>query len=121
MVIKELKKIRTNDSGMIMVTVLLLTVALSILTISILSINVSQVKSGRGVVDSIRARELALGAFYQYHTARTQGLGIGNSLNATTEVMSDDTGSKTYSIRLDNLGTGGSPNNTDHIDVTVNY
>jgi hypothetical protein len=69
-------KIRNNESGIILVTVLLVTIILSILAVGILSQNVSQVKTEQSVVDQIKAEYLAKGAFnYDYQKSVTGEVG----------------------------------------------
>lgn len=110
---KSLRAIRSEESGVILVTVILLTIALSIVAIGIMSITISQVKSGTSVVDTIKAEQLATGRFYQHHQAILDGV----TLAGDAETL--DT--RTFSISSTLTGGNSGPNNTNQVDITINY
>ncbi len=114
------KQLRKNNSGIIMVTVLMLTVILSVVAISVMSINVSQVTSSTDVKNNIRAKELAIGAFYQYYTQKFEGL--GTNLNGVSENINGTA----FTISIVDKATvpamgGAGPNTTDQVNITVTY
>ncbi len=81
-----------NETGIILVTVIVLTIVLSIVAVGIMSLNVSQIKTSSSVVDTVRAEELATGLFYQDYQRRIDGKDLTYS---PSSVIID---SKTYSI-----------------------
>ena len=110
----SLRKIRQDNSGVIMVTVLVLVLVMSVVAIGILGVNISQVSTSQSVVDTIKAEQLAMGAFYQYHQRRIEGL----VTNSSPIPISLD--GKTYTVGVENQGNLG-PNNANQIEVTVNF
>ena len=109
----SLKKLHQDNSGVIMITVLVLVLVLTVVAIGILGVNISQVSTSQSVVDSIKAEQLAIGAFYQYHQQQIDG----NGTTPTSETMDN----KTFSISINAAGAGSGPNNTNPIQVSVNY
>ncbi len=104
---------RNNESGVILVTVIVLTIVLSIVAIGIMSLNVSQVKTASSVVDTVRAEQLATGLFYQDYQRRVDGGG-------STLPSSIDIGGKTYTItRATDTTTG--PNGTNQVQFNITY
>ena len=108
----SLKKLRNDNSGVIMVTVLVMVLIMTVVAIGILGVNISQVSTSESVVDSIRAEQLAIGAFYQYHQRQIEG--VGNALNP--EIIDN----KTYTISM-NITAGAGLNGTDKVEVKVDY
>lgn len=109
----SLKKIRTDNSGVVMITVLVLVLVMSVVAIGVLGINISQVSTSSSVVDNIKAEQLAIGAFYQYH----QRMLDANGVAPPPEVIDG----KTYTVAIQNQGSAGTPNNVDQIEVTVGF
>lgn len=97
--------------------VLVIVLTMSVVAIGIMSFNVSQVTSSQSVVDSIKAEQLAIGAFYQYHQQVTE---TGNPTpGAPTQEILDG---KAYTITVSNLGPSVvTPNSTSQIEVQVNF
>ncbi len=102
---------RDNESGIILLTVVMVSIVLAIIAVAVMSTSVSQVKTGETVVDSIRAEELAKGIFFQYQQGEISG-----GHNIPSVVVIDG---RQYSVTVDNLGHSG-PNETDEIRVQVN-
>lgn len=103
-----------NESGVILVTVVILIIILSIVTIGIMSLNVSQVKTAASVVDTITAEQLATGIFYQDYQRRIDGQG---TLPSNMII-----GKKTYTItRTTDVVTGNSTNNTNQVQFDITY
>ena len=112
------RELHRDNSGVVMITVLVLVLIMTVVAIGILGINISQVSTSQSVVDSIKAEQLAIGAFYQYHQQQIEaGDGSGGGGGSSSQETLDG---KTFQIGIDNLGSGG-PNNTDQIEVTVNF
>lgn len=68
-----------QNSGVILITVLMLTMVLSLVAIGILGLYVSQIKTSQSVVDTIKAEELAMGAAYREYQCQEWGY-CGTSL-----------------------------------------
>jgi hypothetical protein len=110
-----LKKISGDESGIIMITVLVLILVMTVVAIGVLGVNISQVSTSESVVDNIKAEQLAIGAFYQYHQQQVEGQ---SGLSPTTETLDG----KTFTIGVTNQGhTVGAPNNTNQIDINVDF
>ena len=65
----------SRESGMVLVTVLMMTMAMSIFAISILSQRINQSSAARAQVQRIAAQQLVKGAFWQYYADT-----VGNTL-----------------------------------------
>ncbi|MCB9771976.1 MAG: hypothetical protein H6754_05445 [Candidatus Omnitrophica bacterium] len=111
-----MKKINSlkNDSGIILVTVVILVLVLSIVAIGVMGLNVSQVKTASSVVDTIKAEQLATGLLFQDHQRKIDGTG--------TTPTSITIGSTTYAInRSETAGSGATPNNANQIQFNISY
>ena len=115
-----LKKLN-NNSGVIMVTIILLTIVLSVTALGIMSANISQVKSTQSVIEEIKAEQLASGAFYVYQQHLNEGC-----VNCTNQdcslcptIPTETLDEKAYSVLIN--GTGFGPYATDEITVSVTY
>ena len=117
-------KLRGNQSGVILVTVILLTIVLAIVAISIMSLRVSQVSSGMSVVDSIKAEQVAAGAFYQYHQQQVDGCSScptpGNCTSCPL-TTSESLDGKTYTVTIQNQGVTPLANNAEKIQADIGY
>jgi len=110
--IKSLKKIRNNQDGVILITVVMLTIVLTIVALSLMGINITQVRTGQKVTDAIVKEQIAAGVFYRYYHDLSTG-------QAPTLSGTETVNGKTYSFTITNSpGTG--PNGTDDITVQVN-
>jgi Tfp pilus assembly protein PilX len=110
----SLKKLRNDESGVIMVTVLVVVLIMTVVAIGILGVNISQVSTSESVVDNIRAEQLAIGAFYQYHQQQVDGQ---NGLSPTTETFPDG---KTFTISVDNKGPSAL-SGSNEIEINVDF
>ena len=111
-----LKKLRDNNEGIVLITVLLIIIVMTIITVSIISMNVSQVKSSEKEIKRLKAETLAQGAFaYTYAnqlndpTATTISLPSGPDIDGTTFSWES------------NLYTGQGLNNTSNVVISINY
>lgn len=108
-----LKILRLNNSGVILVTVIILTFVLSIVVVSIVGLHVSQVKSSQSVVDQIKAEQLAVGAAYQaYQCKEWEGCSVPAAQNLGLD-------GKTFSVTSHADGT--TSDGLDKYHFTVNY
>jgi Tfp pilus assembly protein PilV len=109
----SLRKIRDDNSGVIMITVLVAVLVMTVVAIGILGVNITQVSTSASVVDNIKAEQLAIGAFYRYHQQKIEGL---NGALPTTEVIDNQT------YQIDIVETAGiGPNNVNQIEVTIDF
>ena len=69
---RSCRQLMKNESGIILATVIIISLVLSLVAVSLMQINVSQFKTGRSVVDSIKAEQLSVGKFYQYQQRRIE-------------------------------------------------
>ena len=114
----SLRKIQTDNSGVIMITVLVLVLVMTVVAIGILGVNISQVSTSQSVVDTIKAEQIAIGAFYQYHQQQVEGL---SGALPTSETIDG----KTYTISIDekNPIDDGivTPNNVNQVEITIDF
>ncbi len=119
-----INKMRNDQSGVILVTVILLTMVLSIVAISIMSLRVSQVSSSASVVDSIKAEQLAIGKFYQYHQQQVDQCSscpVPGDCSSCPLQPTETLNSKTYTITIQNQGAIAQANNTNKIEADITY
>ena len=102
-----------NESGVILITVIVLIMILSIVAIGVMSLNVSQIKTASSVVDTIKAEVLATGLFYQDYQRRIDGSGSSPTSIAI--------GGKTYNITRSTDTNGTGPNNTNQLQINISY
>jgi hypothetical protein len=86
-----------NNSGVILVTVLMLTFVLSIVVLGILGLYVSQVKSSQSVVDKIKAEQLAVGTAYRTYQCKEWQCPLGENPSYSSQVLDG----KSFSIAVD--------------------
>lgn len=104
--------LRNNESGMVMVVVLMVTIIIMVYSIGILSRGASQVISAEDQVDRIKAEQLAVGAYAKTYSDLASGSAMPGSFNATLD-------NKTYSVTVTSTnGTG--PNNTNTLSFSTN-
>jgi len=104
-----------NESGVVLVTVIILTIVLSIVVIGIMSLNISQVTTGRSVVDTVVAEQLATGLFYQNYQQKFEGKGT----TPGTVVLQTPYGQKTYTIQRTDAPDVNAPNNTNKVQINL--
>ncbi len=104
-----------NESGIILVTVIILIMILSIVAIGVLSLNVSQLKTSSSVVDTIKAEQLATGLFYQDYQRRLDGTGTIPASPITID-------GKAYTITRDaDTAAGPNYNDTQRVRINITY
>lgn len=103
-----------NDSGIILITVVILVLVLSIVAIGVMGLNVSQIKTSSSVVDTIKAEQLATGLLFQDHQRKIDGTG--------TTPTSVTIGSTPYTItRTETAGSVATPNNANQVQFNISY
>ncbi len=103
-----------NESGMVLIMVLMAITVMMVFSIGIVSRSVSQVVSSEEQVDRIKAEQFAIGAFAKIYSDRAAGA----PPTFTTLVATMD--NKTYMVNVVD-GGGGGINNTNTITVTAVY
>ncbi len=107
------KKLRNNNSGMILIAVSVLTLSMMIITIGIISLGTSQSISNQHQVDRIKADQLATGAWWFQYENQVKGT------SATLTSQSLDGKTYTISIGAPSVGTG--PNGTNTYAIQISY
>lgn len=87
--------LRKNESGMILVTVVMVVFVMSLLLTAILSQNLSQASVMQGQIDDIKAKELALGAFWRAQAEFT------NNIDPTTVNFTETIDGKVFTVTID--------------------
>ena len=100
---RQLNNCVEPESGMVLVTVLMIVAVMMILSVSILSQNITQSTSSQAQVEQIRADELAKGIFWNTYSsgAFTKGstsLGVYNGKTYTATVPAPQAKSATVTI-----------------------
>ncbi len=89
-----LSQIRRKSSGMVLLTVIMVIMVMSLLLTAIISQNLSQSSVGQFYVDSIKAQELAVGAFWKAQADMTYASG-------DPTVSSETIDGKTFTVAVD--------------------
>ncbi len=108
-----LRQFRNNESGMVLIMVIMVTIIMMVYSIGVITRGTSQTKSVEEQIDSIKAEQLTLGAYAKAYTDFASGSAIQTSFNATLD-------NKTYTTTLVDNGPTG-PNNTNTIVITTPY
>jgi len=121
-----MNKILKNNSGIILLTVIMLTIVLSIVAISIMSIHISHKRSSKSIVRSIKAEQIALGAFMQYQQMRNEGCtnptcGVPGDCSTCAIVNEVTLDGQNYRISIDDTGVGEGPYDTTKVIVDVSF
>lgn len=111
------KNLKTNDQGVVFVTVLILIIVAMTLAISVLSLNISQVKSTENELKNIQGQLLMDGAFARLLTDQFSTT-PSNTLNFTETVGDTDF---TISATIDPLGSVLGGSNSVPMDVAVDF
>lgn len=112
---RYLKKLN-NESGVILITVILLSIVMAAVAVGIMSLNVSQTTSSRSVVEAIQAEQIALGCYAQYYSGQTQNPPVTPPCQLPADLQAQ------FAITVtDNTAPGTGPNGTDPIIVQVDY
>ncbi|MBI5415746.1 MAG: hypothetical protein HZA29_02920 [Candidatus Omnitrophica bacterium] len=110
-----LRQLRTNDKGIVFVTVLLIIIVLMILTVTIVSLNVTQVVNTAGETKNIQAQYLALGAI-PFLYANQWSSSPGNVITYTETL-----GTRQFTVTMNLGGPGLAGYNTSSLSVNVVY
>ena len=102
-----------NNAGIVLITVLMVIMVMIVYVIGILSVSTSEVSTGKGLVERIKAEQLAKGAFWFNYTSMV----ATNSVAIIPDETLDD---KTYSTTAI-YSAGGGPNDTSSLNVITSY
>ncbi len=105
---------KSPEDGIILLTVIMMIIVLSLIVIGFMSSSVSQFRTSQSVVDRLKAEELAIGAFYQYHQRQLDGAGAALPASEALD-------GKTFTISAPTLTAGAGPNNTNSVTFTITY
>ncbi len=105
-----------NNSGVVLITVVIMTVVMMVFAVGMISISTSQTIAGQHQIDRIKAEQLAKGTYWYNY----QNLKSTNTPAAMNAVNLDN---KTYtpSIALPPDPGTGFFNSTTQYNITVNY
>ena len=110
-----LRQLKTNNQGIVFVTVLMIIIAMMILTVSIVSLNVTQVLRTSGEIKHVQAEYLASGAIpYLYANQWT-----GSPDNSIT--YSETLDGILFTVVANLSGPGLAGYNTNTISINVTY
>ena len=108
------KRWKDNQSGVVMLTVLMVIVVMVIFTIGLLSRSVTQTVSAEKQVERIRAEQFVKGVFWQVYSTLADG-------KAPQATYTDTIGGKTYTATVTQGAKGSGIYQTDPYTISVNY
>ena len=103
------RRLKNNESGVILIMVLMTTVVVMILSIGLMSQGVSQTKSAEEQVARIRAEQLAIGAYAKTYTDLATGAAVTSPMAVTID-------GKNYNVTVTDQGAIG-PNGTSRLSI----
>ena len=110
----KINKLLKSESGVILVTVIIITTILLILAYSVMSINSSQSISNLNQVNRIKAEQLAQGAFWVSYMTLITG---GSAPSSVTETMDG----KSYTAVISPGSPGAGILGTTQYSTAVSY
>lgn len=112
----KLATIKTNQNGVIFITVLMIIIALAAVAVTIISLNVSQISTTEDEVKRIQAEMLSMGAI-AYTFADRQGGGT-----ADTITLDEQLDGVAFPVEV-TVATGAptGPNNTRALNINADY
>lgn len=108
-----INKLKTNSSGIVLITVLMTIIIMTVFTLSMMTLNLGQVMISQKEVDRIKAEQLTIGAWWLNHTRLTNG-------DAPIDITETLDG-KVYDVNTDLISANTGPNNTDVYQLDVTY
>ena len=110
----KILKIKNDQKGVVLVTVIVITLVMMILAVGLLGLNVSQVTQGEREVERIQAKHLAMGAWWDAYTNLYSG-GDPTAGPPQTQVLDG----KTFTIQTQKVVDNPDPTPDEYqIDVT---
>ncbi len=113
-----------DERGVVLMTVTVMSLVLALVSLTILALNVSETRSARSTVDTIRAGELAVGVFFQAHQRLVEGCvncPVAGDCGSCPAPSNENLDGKTFQITSGPVNPGAGPNGTDVWNVTVVY
>ena len=104
------KRLKSDESGVILIMVLLTTITIMVVSIAIMTQGVSHVKSSQAQVEQIRAEQLALGTYAKVYSDLATGAAITSPLAVTID-------NHTYDVEVSDAGAG--PNGTTALSIVA--
>ena len=95
------RKIKNTESGIVLVTVLMMSVVMMILAIGIIETNVSSVLSGQKQIDRIKSDQMTRGAAWLRYSQY-----IANSADLATTTVTQNLDGKNYDVQDQDTGVG---------------
>ena len=117
-------RMKFNNSGVVLLTVLAMSVALAVFAVSILSVNISQATSSQRQIDRIKAEQVAIGQFWRNYMSR--GTQSGSPLSPSVTIPLSEvhhgttTTPKNFTANVTDQGPSG-PGGTRRYDVIITY
>ena len=106
---------KMNESGMVLLSVLIISLVLAVAVVSVLMLNASRVKLGEKQIRNIQAEQLAVGQYWNNYSSLT----IQGSPVTYSSYCPYNNSTICYSTSLTKT-TGGGPENTDKYSILVN-
>jgi hypothetical protein len=107
------RQLQNNESGMVLIMVVMAVVAMMVFSIGVVSRGVSQTKSSESQISRIKVEQLAIGAYAKAYSDYAAGGVAPTNLSITMD-------NRTYVANVVNNGPGGI-NNTNSISVTATF
>jgi type II secretory pathway component PulK len=111
-----LRQLQNNNRGVVFVMVIMTVIILMILAVSIISMNTSHILVTEDEVKRIQAETLAAGAYIFAFANQTS-----STASSTPAIAPVTLGNITYTITATRDGTCTGLNDTDCLDITVDY
>lgn len=111
---KFFKKVQTDQSAIILVTVIMLILAMMTLALGLLSILSSQGVFGRYQIDRIKAEQLAKGIFWYHYIMRITPFIQADSLDENLD-------GKNFHVSVNGPVSGGGLSETDLYRIIVQF
>lgn len=110
-----LRQLKTNEEGIVFVTVLMIIIVMMIVTVTIVSLNVSQVVRTSGEIKHIQAQYLAQGAIpFMYANQWSGSAGETLTYNETLD-------GTVFTVVADLSGPGLAGYDTNSLQINVTY
>ena len=104
-----------NESGMVLLMVIMAVTVMMVFSIGVVSRGVSQTKSSEEQIDRIKGELLTQGAYAKGYSQRAAGMTV-NAFTTVTATMDN----KSYSVNVIDGGPTG-PNNTNTLTLTAPF
>ncbi len=107
---------KLKESGMVLITVVIIVSVLMILTVGLLNLNVSATLSNQHQIDRIKAEQFAKGAFWVGYMNK-----IVNDTDLDGTTLTTTLDGKALTANITSAGAGTGPYGTESFNVHVAY